>query len=383
MCFAVFSPSDDSKIHLRFAHERILLKRHGGFRIEADLLIENVGVLSISLLRLLIPYSLVDGKSVATARSEAKCEQRLERLRESQLSCVQLLTSQLSSAKDDSHWIYNLTLAHLNIDSRSEEGVFCIKRYHPESAADMGPVQGFIKSSWKVRQPNGLSNLAWGLHNVNGLTVLDVVRSGNHQQENLQPRETMWLRVRIDVDQENVNGSNFLRRIFASAREYRQEFRTPKLIASETVRHLEQFQTEKLFNLNLAHIFTVQRKSAREFLPEISQIPPVDDWRTFLFREEGLGLISQKGIGVREKEGVFTLPATSTVRRLLRCPPGNRRDTVVEAFFGKEFGDDSDGDPVGSMTVKSRYRNPLYGYMTWINLLLTITALVLSILALW
>ena len=131
----------------------------------------------------------------------------------------------------------------------------------------------------------------------------------------------MWVRLSFKVPTLPSNYCSWWKRILGSVREYRQEFRTPRLIAAEAVRHIDQMKIEERFNVNLVHLFPAERRSARSFLPEISQVPEVDDWRSFLYRERGLSLFSYNQSSLEGKEGIYPIPMRSLVQRVFGFRP--------------------------------------------------------------
>ena len=122
---------------------------------------------------------------------------------------------------------------------------------------------------------------------------------------------------------------------------------------------------------------------------------PVHDWRTFLYREYGVAFESIDPVQAESVAPVqcmtqtFMLPVEAFPNKTQRTvrpkwlPKSNkpRKDTCIELFFGRVWIPGTVGDDY-NLEVSARVHNPVYGYLLWLALILSILSIILSLLGL-
>jgi hypothetical protein len=218
----------------------------------------------------------------------------------------------------------------------------------------------------------------------------------------LKAREQMWLRLRLDLPPSGFNKKWLPDRWLASSQDYEQEFKSPGKVVHDIRTALNQFDPDKE-SLNRTidpHIANV-KNNALGLLPETNTPAEVKDWRAFLFHEFGLERVAidtpatQATLLTISKQ--YTLPAhsvpptakrSSIPRRIEKLLPWLRDKgricQATECFFGTRYKEPycNDRDDNYSITTRNRSVNPIYSYLTWINLFIGLGALYLAYLAL-
>lgn len=375
MCLAIYPLSDKESIDLPFAMERIYQRRDGSATIWLDLLIRNTSESApITRLRLLLPYALVDLPYwMSTPWSQV--EAVIPKWRSQQQGAIKDETPGLAAPDDNSNWVYRV-VGHTKIDrTKPVIGTFAISK-------EGGPrqftrLEGFIKHEWHMEQP--LDDRTWLLYALNNLAVFDVACRGQ-QIEHLRPKESMWLRLTLQIPADRYNRKPILYRIFGRTYEYRQLFKSPARIVQEAFAILDEFSANG--SGEWSPQLSMAQARARQHLPQKLDSVVVRDWRTFMYREYGLGIRkieqrARKPCGP-SADPIFTLPPAADPKGCRRFPmpkflhfvnqSKTREVEATEFFFGSDWPgcDHPDDYVIDSYTEAG---NAVYNYLAWAGLI--------------
>jgi hypothetical protein len=387
MCIAIFPLLNDQIVQVEFALERIYQRRNGGVDITVDLLVHNASSRSsIDRIRILLPHALVDLPRLSNTR--ATVESAVPEWIQLQMNGILQQTYQLAAPDDESNWPYRV-LGHVRVDrGQCSSGVLVIRREGQESGSDT--LRGFIKQDWKLESPPSESfNIwTWLLFGLNQTAVVDLVCRGS-LAEQLHVGENMWIRVTFQIPPVGVNQKPWTEKLIARSYEYLQVFKSPARLCQDTRKRLEGFDGRSHPQLSGDLATAIPR--ALQYVPDELRAVCVKDWRTFLYREYGLGVrnLEQRAALPRRLGygSTFTLPPAADPKGCRRFPlplwahflkKGNPRDAeAAEFFFGTDFRGcrHPDNYMTESYTIAG---NAIYVYLIWLAIILGITNLVLK-----
>jgi hypothetical protein len=386
MCMAIYNPDEKDSLEVSFAFERIFLRRDGGSRITADILVKNTGVGAVKRLRCALPYALIDKRTRTRHDSSIRtAEKRFQSLRKNQLEHIKCLNLDFLSPNDDSHWAYRL-VRYINIVNQNNPGVFAIKRRGQSVGDEI--LTGFIKRGWEIGYPPEVENDIWLWHliTITESAVFDI-KAPELPREWLQPGESMWLRLFIRVPPLRINRYSCARRLFARQLEYLQVFLSAGAVMDEVRAKLDSFSVPTEINTDVQNRMKAAKLSASDPFPKWLKIIPVNDWRLFIYRE--FSLIINEPVhrtlapwrpAMPQIYGLPFLADDSDCRRgpgpkwihrtLFR---GSRTDVCHEFWIGNEIHGAGPGRYITEIT--SLAPNSVYNYVAWAGLFALILAI--------
>ncbi|MCI0535122.1 MAG: hypothetical protein L0Z50_07830, partial [Verrucomicrobiales bacterium] len=289
MSLAIYTFARPNRLEITFALEQILLTRKGDTFVSLDLLLRNTGQDSVRQVRLALPYALVHLSRLDRVKSEETAERAFGQLRRAQLENIRIMTDELAVPQSDRNWIYR-TLAHARIDRfDSRDGTITVEREGQEEGSHR--LSGFVKRGWRVLSPleAEIDQWTWFLLAINEITLVDIAVPEHYRQEQLFPRESMWLRIKFRIPAFGINKHSFIESLFSPSLVSRYVFMSPRTAVDWMNRRIQNFRVGEIGSPEgLVYPLHLARQHALELLRHEMTVSEIKDWRVFLYQEPNI-----------------------------------------------------------------------------------------------